>query len=186
MTHYQSNRFFSPFSSSSSLSSSFFSFSLFLITNIHLTDNLKRHSSICHEKEQKKPREKSFSPFHRSTFISLCVSSSSSSSLLSCLSTRQSSSEKTNRSNILVNTSLALSTHSLHFYSKRKYVRTDKLFSIFFVVALIKTKKTTFYHKSMEVFFFFFIVVIDLSFVYLNLFFVNYEKKKKKKRKKRK
>ena len=184
MTHYQSNRFFSPFSSSSSLSSSFFSFSLFLITNIHLTDNLKRHSSICHEKEQKKPREKSFSPFHRSTFISLCVSSSS--SLLSCLSTRQSSSEKTNRSNILVNTSLALSTHSLHFYSKRKYVRTDKLFSIFFVVALIKTKKTTFYHKSMEVFFFFFIVVIDLSFVYLNLFFVNYEKKKKKKRKKRK
>ena len=182
MTHYQSNRFFSPFSSSSSLSSSFFSFSLFLITNIHLTDNLKRHSSICHEKEQKKPREKSFSPFHRSTFISLCVSSSS--SLLSCLSTRQSSSEKTNRSNILVNTSLALSIHSLHFYSKRKYVRTDKLFSIFFVVALIKTKKQHFITNQWK-FLFFFIVVIDLSFVYLNLFFVNYEKKKKK-RKKRK
>ena len=154
MTHYQSNRFFSPFSSSSSLSSSFFSFSLFLITNIHLTDNLKRHSSICHEKEQKKPREKSFSPFHRSTFISLCVSSSS--SLLSCLSTRQSSSEKTNRSNILVNTSLALSTHSLHFYSKRKYVRTDKLFSIFFVVALIKTKKNNILSQINGSFFFFF------------------------------
>ena len=167
MTHYQSNRFFSPFSSSSSLSSSFFSFSLFLITNIHLTDNLKRHSSICHEKEQKKPREKSFSPFHRSTFISLCVSSSSSSSLLSCLSTRQSSSEKTNRSNILVNTSLALSIHSLHFYSKRKYVRTDKLFSIFFVVALIKTKKNNILSQINGSFFFFFLSSLSIYHLFI-------------------